>query len=411
MSRPESEIERKLRAIRAPDESGAEERAGALVRRAAAGLHEPASRRRLPAPRRTLAALASVAVLAALSLSPAGAAVGELIGDAFDGEPEYEALTALPGSGTLLVHADSGLWAVRSDGSRRRLGDYTDGAWSPHGLYVLATAANRLTALTAAGDIHWTLSRPDEVTMPAWSRGLGYRVAYLSGGQIRIAAGDGSDDHRLAAAAAVRPAWRQPPPRDPGREEVSFVPRRARGSVRSVDVASSKLTAIAEPRIGPIHSLAWSDRDRLLAIGSRGWALLDHAGRILDRIRPAASSIVDGAISPNGGRVAILAQGYGASGARSELTLYRTVGKQLHSRTVFSAPGVLSGVRFSPRGEWLLLSWPETDQWVFINLATHRKLIRRARSIGDIAAQFAPGKSDALEAPTLGGWCCQASGR
>ncbi len=97
----------------------------------------------------------------------------------------------LPGGGSLLVRsplaAPGALFVVHADGSRRLLGPYRDGSWSPHARFVVATAGSpsrarsihapaRCTgAMTARAAVHgarWSL----EPTVPPCCR-----VAYLSG--------------------------------------------------------------------------------------------------------------------------------------------------------------------------------------------------------------------------------------
>ena len=123
----------------APGEAEAQERAWAVTR-AAFLAREPVPRRR----RRGLVSAAVVAIAA-----PAR----------FD----------LPPPGRLLVVSaeGGGLWLVREDGSKRRLGDYDDGSWSPRGLFVVATRRNELRALEPDGEVRWGAGRRSEVRLLA----------------------------------------------------------------------------------------------------------------------------------------------------------------------------------------------------------------------------------------------------
>src|SRR5918994_1298805 len=100
----------------------------------------------------------------------------------------------------------SGAWVVSANGSRRRLGDYDEATWSPQGLFVGASKRHQLAAVTPKGEGRWTLSRP-RVHYPRWSPS-GFRIAYLSGSNLRLVAGDGTGDRRNDPAQGVAPAWR-----------------------------------------------------------------------------------------------------------------------------------------------------------------------------------------------------------
>jgi len=149
---------------------------------------------RRPAPRpllpRLALALAAAALLAAVVLSPAGAAVRDWIGDVFAaGVPNAEpALTDVPGGGRLLVNSPQGPWVVQPDGSRRLLGRYSDASWSPHGLFVAAAARDTLSAVEPDGTPRWSISAKGRVSDPRWSPS-GFRIAYRAGHALRVVAG------------------------------------------------------------------------------------------------------------------------------------------------------------------------------------------------------------------------------
>jgi hypothetical protein len=44
------------------------------------------------------------------------------------------------------------------------------------------------------------------------------------------------------------------------------------------------------------------------------------------------------------------------------------------NRTVFAAETRLGIVAWSPDGRWLLVTWPEADQWVFVRVAGKRRI-------------------------------------
>jgi hypothetical protein len=112
-----------------------------------------------------------------------------------------------PGSGAAARDQPPGRLAVRADGSKRLLGRYRDAIFSPHGLYIAAVRANELVALdtreTCAG------RSPARARAPTWTgTRTDTRIAYVSGGRLRVVAGDGTGDHAVAPAASVGPAWR-----------------------------------------------------------------------------------------------------------------------------------------------------------------------------------------------------------
>jgi hypothetical protein len=196
---------RALNRARAPDELGAEERAWAVVRSAYAARPLVVSRRS----RWRLAAVpVLVAVIAGVALSPAGATVSRLIRQALGVQHAAHSLFSLPAPGRLLISGPGGTWTVTADGSSRRLGTWRQASFSPHALYIAAARGDELAALDPRGVPRWTLSRP-AVSDPTWYSPSGFRLAYLSGRQLRVVAGDGTGDHQLASkVASVAPAWR-----------------------------------------------------------------------------------------------------------------------------------------------------------------------------------------------------------
>ena len=113
----------------APADREAEERAWEVVRSSYAE-RQPAPRPACLRPALVLAALA-VAVAAA-ALSPPGRAVVNAVRRTIGIQHAAPALFRLPAPGRLLVSGRGGTWVVAADGSKRRLGDYADAAWSPH---------------------------------------------------------------------------------------------------------------------------------------------------------------------------------------------------------------------------------------------------------------------------------------
>jgi hypothetical protein len=178
--------------FRAPGEQEAQEHAWAVVRRAYAEREPVAWPRRHARP---LAAAALVAAVAAAALSPPGRSVVHSLREAVGVQEAEPALFSLPTRGDLLVTSRKGLWLVHRDGSKRLLGRYRDATFSPHGLFIAATRANQLVALDPKGNVRWTLARPAP-RHPVWTGTRSdTRITYLSAGQLRMVAGDGTGDH------------------------------------------------------------------------------------------------------------------------------------------------------------------------------------------------------------------------
>jgi hypothetical protein len=82
---------------------------------------------------------------------------------------------------------------------------------------------------------------------------------------------------------------------------------------------------------------------------------------------------------------------------RSELLVFDAA-QPLKARRLFAATGTFTGVEWSPDGRWLLLAWPDADQWLFVGTGGKR----RVRPVARVAEQF----SQSGVFPELGGWCC-----
>jgi hypothetical protein len=258
-------VKRELERIEIPGEHEARERAWAVVA-AAFAERDPAPPTRSWKP--AVAAIVAVAALAAL-LSPPGRAVLDEIREVVGVENADRALFSLPADGRLLVTSDAGAWVVERDGSKRLLGQYTEASWSPFGRFVVAARADELAALTPEGDVRWTLARPD-VRFPRWGgTRTDTRIAYLSGGRLRVVGGDGKGDRLLDAGAALRPpVWLE------GRAHRLGYLRRD-GSVRIVDADTGAVLDRSAPRSlvqpqatvspdGRWRVVGWPDADQLV---------------------------------------------------------------------------------------------------------------------------------------------------
>ncbi len=400
----ERELRDALRGAVTEDEA-ARRRAWQIVQAAYAD-HEPQRRR----PRRRLIALAIAAALVPVAAGGGAAAsapdsaVGGWVRDVLgvaerDAEP---ALGQVPGGGRLLVQGGDGAWVVSADGSKRRLGAYSGAAWSPHGLFVVAWRGRELTALDPGGRVRWSLSAPAPVALARWAPGDGFRIAYLSGGELRVVNGDGTGDHRLAAAPRrdVAPAWRPV-----GTHVLAYVDAHDRVNVVAADARERRWRS--EPLAGPLK-LSWSpDGGALIAATRRALVMFDAAGRRLyARPVPAAAILQDAEWAPHGGQVAVVRR-FAAAGRSDVLLLDASRG--LRGRVLFTGPGRFGDPAWAPGGERLLIAWPDADQWLFLRPIRPRGGGRLA-AVANIARQFMPGATQPAF-PRSVRWCCPAARR
>ena len=355
---------------RIPADRDAEDRAWAVVRSAYA--EREAVPRRRAGGRWAVAAVALAVLCAAAALSPPGRAVVDAVRRSIGIEHAAPALFRLPAGGRLLVSGAGGTWIVSADGSKRRLGDEGQAAWSPHGLFVVVASADEIAAREPShGDVHWSLARP-RVSSPRWGgTRVDTRVAYLSAGALRVVGGDGKGDAFVGPAAAIAPAWR------PGTHVLAYATRSQ--SVRVIDADSH--AQLAQHHVeGQVRAIAWwADGSRLAVATSREIELFGAQGaRAVLRLSGARALAFaqDGRLAVLRGRGTVVV--YGAEGAR----------------TILRVPGRLEGLVWSPSGRWLVTALPGADQWVFLDG-------RHVQAVSHIARQFGG-------AVSLDGWASGA---
>jgi hypothetical protein len=370
-------VRRELEQIEIPGEHLARERTRNVVSTAFAE-RRPIERRHLRW--RPALAVAVVAAAVAAALSPPGKAVLDEIRDAVGVERAQPALFSLPAPGRLLVASDAGVWVVQQDGSKRLLGDYREASWSPFGRFVLVARENELAALEPDGHVRWTLARPG-VRAPRWGGSeTDTRIAYVSGGgerrsALRIVAGDGTDDHRLAPALPLAAAWRPTRP-----HTLAYVARRGGRIVLADADTGSRLRTW---RAAPPGRLEWTQDGRgLFAFSPTTLRVYDERGRIVARqdgrfryaaLRPGSSTEI-AAIRTRGGS--------------SELVVGR--------RVLFRGTGEFRDLAWSSDGRWILVTWPTANQWVFVRTTGRRRIV----AVSDIVRQFGG------SFPRIEGWCC-----
>ena len=356
--RRDKDLARRLSELRAPEEAEAEERSWEVVRSAYA---ERTPIRPSPRNRRLVLALAAGALLLAIGLSPAGAEVVDLVRDVVDtGEPNARPqLRSLPAQGELLVQSDDGPWIVREDGSKRLLDDFDTASWSPHGLYVVVGKGRELAALETDGDVRWTFPAPGVVRDPRWSGSAAdTRIAYLSGDDLRVIAGDGNPetDHLIARdVSPVAPSWRP----------IGYSKLGGSPFVLSYLDGDKRVRTVDAETGARVHTTEL-DRERLTAptMGQSAGPALSPDGRSLAAIIPTRNG--------------------------DQLSLHRAGETQV----LFRAGGRLTGPTWSPDGRWLLVGWPAADQWLFIDTLHPRRVVAFDR----ISEQFEAGF------PSVAGW-------
>jgi hypothetical protein len=389
MKDAERQVREALHRASVPEESQAEARAWRLIEAAYAERGRRRSSHRL---RNRVLELALVLALAVAVISPAGASVRHWVANTVDPgiRRARPALTSLPSGGSLLVDSAKGSWVVAADGSKRLLGDYEEASWSPHGLYVVATTRRELTALEPDGTVRWSLSRRGPLRLARWNGPDGYRIAYLSHGNLRVIDGDGTGDRLLARAVAdgAAPAWKPGPAHllayaEPGGGVV----------VRSADTGAVIFTA---PTPREVFELRWTAAGLLVAT-AREVELIGAGGGSRWHWRPSPGSHLTAVAAREHGAIAVVTQTH----RTSTLSLVRRSGG---TERLFTGPGGFSAVEWSPDGAWLLLSWRTADQWIFLNPDRPRRI----RAISQISEQFDPGAPGVPQTrfPRPAGWCC-----
>jgi hypothetical protein len=342
-------------------------------------------------------------LLAALLLSPAGAAVRDWVGDVVESsapKPEPE-LARIPGGGRLLVQSAAGPWVVQPDGSRRLLGDYEEATWSPRGLFVAAAEGRTLSAVEPGGTPHWSLTSGARVRTPRWAP-AGERIAYRSAEELRIVAGDGTDDRLLAGSVApVAPAWSPS-----GDSNLAYL---SDGGKLQIVNSESGERLIAAPALPGVSRLEWgANGSAILEASPRALRLREVRARkvALPDLGPARTlplpgsgiSLTGAALAPERQAVAAVVTHWRDHGTRSEVLLFPPGAEK--PRSLLTVPGSLGEVAWSPDGRRLLVAWPGADQWLFLPVDRGRP-----RAVANISTAFSPGER-AASFPRIEGWCC-----
>ncbi len=350
-----------------------EERAWEVVRRA--------YEERTPQPRharsRVLipALVVLAAAIAAAVLSPPGRAVFERVRQAVGVEHADPALFSLPAPGRLLVVSTDGggVWLVRDNGFKRRLGPFADAQWSPHGLFAVATTRNHLLALDEDAHVRWALTRAG-AALPRWAGTLtDTRIAYLSRSGLRVVGGDGRGDRLLdSTATQVAPAW---VPGGPSTSRTSRAAARSFGATRSRApcAGGARPTSSRSRSNGRTTGGSSPSRRRTRVV------VLDADGRVVRTIGSLGATLVTSAFRPHSHQLAVSVR----LPSRSEVKLV-DIDHPGRARLRFAGPGTFGDVVWSPDGTTLLVDWPTANQWVFLRGA-------KVHAVGNISEEFPRG--------------------
>jgi hypothetical protein len=360
-------VEQRLRRAAAPDMVGARDRARRVVL-AAAPASAAVPRRRWPA------AVVAAVLVGAFAVTPPGDALARFLRDLIQGDHHPRAvqvaprLGRLPDGGWIVAAGPGGAFAL-ADGGRRRLGDYDDAVWSPHGRFIAVIRGSALRAIDPVGHERWTLTATGPVADPRWSS-TGYRIAYRRDDDLRVVAGDGSGDHPLVDSVAPVPAaWRQGPA-----NQVAVARTNYRVQLWSADTGELTWSL----RAGNVRDLAWSPAGRLVVTRAHAvWVLDGSSGSIIagwHLARPVDAA----ALSPDGRRVAL------ASGSRVSVLWLTSSSNRPRAR--LDAAGPVTALVWSPQTQSLLAA--TATQWLFLP--------------GDGGAVHAAAVDDLRP----GGWCC-----
>lgn len=381
-----------------PEEVESGERSWRVVR-AAYDEREPVRRpvRRL-APALAFAALTAAVV--AIAVSP----VGSWITDRIQGEQDTQpALFRVPAPGQLLVLSQRGPWVVRQDGSKRLLGGYESASFSPRGKFVVVTWGRRVTAVEPDGDPRWSITHPEMVAQARWAPS-GFRVAYRAGDTLRVVAGDGTADRLLARAVTpVAPAWR---PRPAAENVLAYVDGKQTVHVVDVDTRKVLWRTKAEARV---RQLLWA-RSLLLVVTRGGGVLYDRRHRVVQRIElPRGHVLLDADFGPSG--QGLVYTDFDPKSQETAVVRNLCAGAAgpclaIGPHTVFRGTGRLQDVAWSPDGRWLLVTWPDLDQFLFLRLSRVHKIL----SVSGITREFDPGGEGAGAFPRVAGWCACPTG-
>ena len=154
--------------------------------------------------------------------------------------------------------------------------------------------------------------------------------------------------------------------------------------LRLVDVDRRRPIFRSQNRTRNPVALAWSRDGTSLA--SLGEGLIEVVlGDIgVSRLEGTGVAV---AAAPQGNSFAVVER---LPSGRSRVSIVGT------GRELFSGAGTFDGLAWSPNGRWLLVTWRDADQWVFVRTGA----TPRIDAVANVSAQFEG------SFPRIEGWCC-----
>jgi Tol biopolymer transport system component len=270
---------------------------------------------------------------------------------------------------------------------------------------VGAAAGRTLSALEPDGTPRWSISAGSAIKDPRWSPS-GFRIAYRAGHGLRVVDADGDDDRSVDADVyPTPPAWFPF-----GLHLLAYLDGNARLRIADPDGGSTVASASASPGAA---ALAWAPDGSLLLERSTDalWVREVSTSKLAEEIAigaaqriplPAGAEIGAAAFSPHDETIAVLLRRPNTAAPRSEVLLVDPAGGP--PRRLFAVSGQLSDLTWSPDGRYLLVAWPDADQWLFLPVEGRARI----KAVEGIATAFAPGSPDPSPFPRVEGWCCSA---
>jgi dipeptidyl aminopeptidase/acylaminoacyl peptidase len=177
----------------------------------------------------------------------------------------------------------------------------------------------------------------------------------------------------------------------------------SRGEIVTRDADSGRILWRADAAGTQPRALQWSAHGKtLLVLSSRRLELLDgHSGAVLKLLSAGTGlRFTDAQVSPNGRTLALARYEIGLD--RSSVYLLDVRSRSWNARQAFAGQGQFGGVRWSPNGRWLLVTWRDANQWLFLRSAPARRVLAVSR----IGRAFEPDRTGTARFPAAGGWCC-----
>ncbi len=301
-------------------------------------------------------------------------------------EEAAPALFSLPAPGGCSSRPAAARGSRSADGSKRLLGRLPRGVWSPFGRFVARRARERARRARAGRRRALDARAAGRVRS---APGAGPRRTRGS----HTARGDGCGSSPATAPAtgcsrAAPRTSRRPGARAPGTSS-TYATRG--GEVVTVDTGTGRVLW-RRRAAGPVAALEWSSDGGGCSCRAATFAdVLTRDGRPFTGFVPEEGRDPRRRVPAGGPRRRVRPRDPWADAGRC------VDGEP--GGLVFSGPGRIDELAWSPDGRWLLLGWRAADQWLFV-----RPGARPSRRPRTSRASSAP-----TTFPTLAGWCCASS--